>query len=115
VLELARSGADLRGVVSFHGGLDAPMPAQKGAVKAKILVLTGEDDPMVTKEQVQAFQREMADANVPVSITTYPHAVHAFTNPDADKAHIPGVAYNKEADEQSWKAMQDFFSKIFGP
>ena len=113
VLELARSGADVNGVVSFHGGLDTPMPAKQGQVKAKVLVLAGGDDPMVPKEQVQGLEKEMKDAGADVVVTSYPGAVHSFTNPDADKLGMKGIGYNKEADEKSWQAMKDFFERIF--
>jgi dienelactone hydrolase len=113
VLELARSGADVNGVVSFHGALDAPMPAKSGEVKAKVLVLHGADDPMVPQEQVQAMENEFKDAGAEVKVVQYPGAVHAFTNPDADKHNIKGIAYNKEADEKSWTAMKEFFEQIF--
>jgi len=113
VLELARSGADVNGVVSFHGALDTPMPAKKGDVKAKILVLHGADDPMVSQEQVQAVEKEFTDAGADLKVVQYPGAVHAFSNPDADKHNIKGVAYNKEADEKSWQAMKELFEQIF--
>jgi dienelactone hydrolase len=112
VLELARSGADVNGVVSFHGGLDAPMPAKKGDVKAKILILTGGDDPFAPKEQVQAAEKEFKDAGAEVKVVTYPGAVHAFTNPNADKVGIKGIGYNKEADEKSWEEMKNFFDRV---
>ena len=112
-LELARSGADVNGIVSFHGALDTSTPAKSGDVKAKVLVLHGADDPMVSQEQVQNVEKEFKDAGVDVKVVQYPGAVHAFTNPDADKHNIKGVAYNKEADEKSWQAMKEFFETIF--
>jgi dienelactone hydrolase len=113
VLELARSGADVNGVVSFHGALDTPMPAKKGEIKPKILVLTGADDPMVPPEQVKAFEKEMSDAGADAKVVAYPGAVHSFTNPDSSKLGVKGMGYNKEADEKSWQAMKDFFEQIF--
>ncbi len=112
-LELARSGADVNGVVSFHGGLDAPMPAKKGEVKPRILVLTGADDPLVPPEQVQGLEKEMSDAGADAKVVAYPGAVHAFTNPDSTKLGVKGIGYNKEADEKSWQAMKEFFEQIF--
>jgi dienelactone hydrolase len=114
VIEMARAGDDLKGVVSFHGTLDTKQPAQPGEVKAKVLVLTGADDPFVTKDKVEAFEKEMKSAGVDYKVVTYPGAKHAFTNPSADKYGINGIQYNKQADEQSWQAMKDFFGKVFG-
>ena len=114
VLELARAGEDLDGVVSFHGGLDTKQPAKQGQLKTKILVLHGAADPLVPPEQVRAFEDEMKQAKADYKIIPYADAKHAFTNPDADKYGLPPVSYNKSADEQSWKEMQSFFAQIFG-
>ncbi|MFN0117301.1 MAG: dienelactone hydrolase family protein [Elusimicrobiota bacterium] len=113
VLELARSGADVKGVVSFHGGLDTPQLADAKNIKAKVLVLHGADDNFVPQDQILAFQKEMKDAQVNWQMNYYSNAVHTFTNPNADEYKIPGVAYNKQADERSWKAMLQFFDEIF--
>lgn len=113
VLELARSGADLAGVVSFHGPLKTQEPAKPGQIKAKILVCQGADDPFVTPAQVQAFEDEMRKAGGDWEVNIYSGAQHSFTNPDADKVHAAGLAYNKEADHRSWQAMEDFFKDIF--
>lgn len=113
-LAMARAGMDLKGVVSFHGSLGTESPAKKGAVKAKVLVCHGAADPMVKAEQVQKFEKEMDDAGVDWEVNVYAHAVHAFTNPDADKFKIPGIGYNAEADRRSWKAMQIFWDEVFG-
>ncbi|MEA2736119.1 MAG: hypothetical protein QOE14_2570 [Humisphaera sp.] len=115
VLELARAGEDIKGVVSFHGGLDTKQPAQEGQVKAKILVLHGAADPLVPPEQVRAFEEEMKKAKADYKIIPYEGAKHAFTNPNADKVGIAALGYNKAADEESWQDMQSFFNKIFGP
>ena len=112
VLELARGGADLVGVVSFHGGLDMPDPAP-AAVKAKILICHGADDPMVPPEQVQGFVTELQKAKADYQVNWYANSVHAFTNPEADSFKIPGIGYNKLADQRSWVAMKDFFAEIF--
>lgn len=116
VLEMARSGLDLDGVVSFHGSLGTQNPAQKGVVKAKILVLNGAADPFVKPEQIAAFKTEMGAAGVDYKFIDYPGAKHAFTNPEADangeKFNIP-LAYNAEADAASWQEMQVFFKEIF--
>lgn len=113
VLELARSGADVRGVVSFHGGLSIASPAQPGQVKGKVLVCHGAEDPFESPAEVQAFENEMKNANVDWEMNIYSHAIHGFTNPEADKHGIKGMGYNKEADLRSWQAMQDFFREVF--
>jgi len=113
-LELARDGAPLQGVVAFHGGLETPRPAVAGQVKAKILVCTGADDPFVPVAQVNALAEEMTKAQADWQIISYGGTVHSFTNPDADRVGVPGIAYNRLADERSWKAMATFFEEIFG-
>jgi dienelactone hydrolase len=113
VLELARSGADLKGVVSFHGGLATPNPADAKNIKGKVLVLHGADDTFESPAEIAAFQEEMRQARVDWQMVYYGGAVHSFTNPDADRAGIKGVAYNEAADRRSWRAMQDFFAEIF--
>ncbi len=113
VLELARSGADVVGVVSFHGALDTPMPAQPGQVKARVLVLHGGDDPLVPREQVNAFEAEMRQAGVDWQLVAYGGAVHSFTNPAAGNDPSKGVAYDARADKRSWKAMKEFFDELF--
>ena len=97
-LELARDGAPLRGVVSFHGGLETPRPAVAGQVKAKILVCTGADDPFVPVAHVNALAEEMTKAQADWQIMSYGGTVHSFTNPHADRVGMPGIAYNKLAD-----------------
>lgn len=105
VLQLARNGLDVDVVAVFHGSLASAKPAQKGQVKAKVLVFNGEDDPMVKPEQIQAFKQEMTQAKVDYKFFNYAGAKHAFTNPGADelgrKFNLP-LAYNKKADKRSW-------------
>jgi dienelactone hydrolase len=113
-LELARSGADLIGVVSFHGGLKTADPDDAKNIKGKILVCTGGDDAFVPPAQVNAFEDEMRQAGVDWQIIVYGGAHHAFTNPDADKFGIPNIKYDPEADHRSWTAMEAFFDEIFG-
>ncbi|HWB53248.1 MAG TPA: dienelactone hydrolase family protein [Tepidisphaeraceae bacterium] len=113
VLELARSGADIAGVVSFHGNLSNPNPADARNIKCKVLVQTGADDPMVDQKSVEAFKDEMRQTDADWYLISYAKAVHEFTNPNADSHHIPGVAYNEKADKRSWQAMIDFFNEIF--
>lgn len=112
-LELARDGAPLRGIVSFHGGLQTQRPAEAGKVKAKILVLTGADDTMIPAEQVNAFETEMKKAGADWQVFVYGGAKHSFTNPLSDSIGMPGIGYNKIVDQRSWKAMADFFEEIF--
>ncbi len=112
-LELARSGADIAGVVSFHGGLSTPNTDDAKNIKAKILVLTGGDDPNVPATQVTAFEDEMRKANIDWQLVSYGGAVHSFTNPASGNDPAKGVAYNEKADKRSWDAMKTFFSEIF--
>ena len=114
VLELARDGAPLTGVVTFHGGLETKSPATAGQVRAKILVCTGADDPSVPVTHVQAFADEMTQAGVDWQIMSYGSTQHGFTYPDAASRGIDWIAYNKLADKRSWTAMQAFFAEIFG-
>jgi dienelactone hydrolase len=113
VLEMARGGADLAGVASFHGGLDTPEPAKPGAVKAKVLVLAGGDDPFVPPVQVAAFEEEMRQAGADWQVILYGGALHSFTNPEADGYGLKGAGYNERADRRSWEAMKVFFAEIF--
>jgi dienelactone hydrolase len=113
-LELARSGAPIAGVVSFHGGLDSPTPADAKHIKGKVLVLHGADDPHVPAEQVLAFEKEMREGGVDWQLVAYGGAVHAFTIPAAGKDNAKGAAYNEKADRRSWEAMKLFFAELFG-
>ena len=116
VLHMARQGADLDGVVSFHGSLGTQTPAEKGAVKAKVKVFNGAADPFVTEEQIAAFKQEMTAAKVDYDFVNYPGAVHSFTNPGADavgkKFNMP-LAYDPKSDNDSWRGMLEFFKQIF--
>lgn len=102
VLELARSGADVRAVVSFHGLLKTREPAQPGAVKAKVLVLTGAKDPYAPLDDVGGFQDEMIAAGADWQLTTYGEAWHAFTDPLAETKGVPGVRFDPLVDKLSW-------------
>jgi dienelactone hydrolase len=113
VLELARSGADMAGVVSFHGNLDTPNSRDAKNIRAKVLVLHGARDPYVPLEQVKAFELEMQQAKVDWQFISYPRAVHSFTNPEAGYDPATGAAYNEYADGRSWQAMKQFFAKVF--
>lgn len=116
VLELARAGTNVAGVVSFHGGLDAAsdMAAPKGGVKAKVLVLHGAVDPYVPREQVAAFEDEMTAAGADWQLVSYGGAVHSFTHKEAGDDPSKGAAYDEKADRRSWQAMKSFFAEIFG-
>ncbi len=113
VLELARSGAPIAGVVSFHGNLDTPNPADAQNIRSKVLVLHGAADPLVPPEQVAAFDKEMTDAKVDWQMISYGGVVHSFSNPGAGNDPSKGVAYNAKADRRSFAAMQQFFQEIF--
>lgn len=118
VLNMAREGVDVKGVASFHGSLaPAAGPAEKGKMKAKVAVFTGEDDPMITKDQVEAFSKEMEAAGVDYRLVSYPGVKHSFTNPAADelgKKFKLSLAYNAAADKDSWSQLGDFLEGIFG-
>ena len=114
VLELARSGADVQGIVSFHGGLGTTTPEDAKNSKAKVLVCHGADDPFVKADEVAAFRDEMAKGKVDYKFIAYPGAVHSFTRPDAGSDNSKGAAYNAAADKESWATMQAFFAEIFG-
>jgi dienelactone hydrolase len=112
-LELARSGADLKGVVTFHGGLSTPTPADAKNIKCPLLILHGADDPFVKPAEVADFKKEMDDAKVKYTFIAYPGAVHSFTRPDAGNDNSKGAAYNEAADKKSWAEMKKFFGQIF--
>ena len=113
-LELARSGADLRGVISFHGNLDTPNPTDANNIRGSVLVLHGAADPHVSPEQVAAFEKEMSVAGVDWEMVSYGGAVHAFTNPESGGNPATGAAYDAKADRRSWDAMRRFFDEILG-
>jgi dienelactone hydrolase len=113
VLELARAGTDIAGVVSFHGDLATPHPENARNIKAKVLALHGADDPFVKPEVVAAFEEEMRKGGVDWQLVAYGEAVHSFTNPDAGNDKSRGAAYNARADHRSWEAMRAFFNEIF--
>jgi len=112
VLELARSGAELNGVVSFHGGLDSPTPAAGRNIKCPVLVCHGADDPFEKPADLAAFESELREAGVDWRLIKYGGAVHSFTQPDVGEA-IPGAKYNARADRRSWADMKSFFTEIF--
>ncbi len=111
VLELARSGADIASVVSFHGGLDAPTPADAKNIKAKVLVCHGNDDPFVPVADIDAMKKSFNDAKVDWQMIYYSGAVHSFTQKMAGNDNSKGAAYNEKADLRSWAAMKSFFDE----
>jgi dienelactone hydrolase len=113
VLELARSGADIAGVVSFHGALATPNPDDAKNIKAKVLVFHGSEDTFVPQEAVLAFQNEMRKAGVDWQMVIFGGAVHSFTVPEAGNDPSKGMAYNEKADKRSWEMMKIFFKEIF--
>ena len=112
VIELARSGADIAGVVSFHGGLDSPRPEDGRNIKCKVLVLQGADDPFVPAKDLAAFEDEMRQAKVDWQLVKYGGAVHSYTEKEAGDNPTAGAAYNEKADRRSWEAMKEFFAEI---
>lgn len=110
VLELARSGADLRSAVSFHGLLRTTRPAQPRAIKAKVLTISGARDPYVPAEDVAAFREEMTNAAADWQVTIYGQGLHAFTDPDIDKHDVPGTAYDPFLDRLSWAQATAFLT-----
>ena len=113
-IELARSGADVKAVVTFHAGLDSPTPADGKNIKGSLLVCHGGDDMFSSEKDIDAFKQEMREHHVDWQMHEYGGAVHSFSNPGADKHGIPGVAYNARADARSWQDMQTFFTELFG-
>jgi dienelactone hydrolase len=115
VLELARDGADLRAVVSFHGVLATQTPAVAGSVKASVLVCTGADDPLAPPEQVRAFEDEMRVAKArDWQVISYGNTLHGFTNPAADGSMMRTALYNEQADRRSWASMRSLLDESFG-
>ncbi len=113
VIELAPTGADIQGIVSFHGGLDSPTPAAGKNIKCKVLICHGADDPFEKPEDLVAFEKELRDANADWRLIKYGGAVHSFTQPMAGNDNSKGAAYNERADKRSWADMKSFFAEIF--
>ncbi len=111
-LEVARDGQDIVAAVSFHGLLETPLPATSGSVKARVLVLHGDADPMVPRSHVTAFWEEMDRAGANWHFHSYSDVKHGFTDPASDKRDLDAVAYDASADRQSWKAMLSFLDEV---
>lgn len=112
-LELARSGAPVLGVVSFHGGLSSPKPEDAARIKGRVLALHGAEDPFVPPAEVAAFQEEMGNAKVDWQLISYGGAVHSFTDKNAGRDKAKGAAYDERADRRSWRHMRGFLAELF--
>ncbi|PJZ24166.1 dienelactone hydrolase [Leptospira hartskeerlii] len=112
-LELARSGAPLKGTISFHGGLSTPKSDDAKNIKGKVLALHGADDPFVKPDEVSAFQEEMRNAGVDWQFVSYGGAVHSFTIKEAGNDNSKGAAYNEKGDKRSWLELKNFLKEIF--
>jgi dienelactone hydrolase len=113
VIEMVREGLPLRGVVSFHGGLDARPVTDGQKMTAPILALCGADDPFEQADDMLAFVQQMHDGGIDLQVVEYPGAEHAFTDAGVDALNIPGAKYDAAADRESWLAMKAFLKKIF--
>ena len=113
VMQMAYAGSDVKGVVSFHGSLPAANETQAKAINSAILIAHGNADPFVPENNVTAFKQALDNAGVKYDFQGYDGAKHGFTNPDAGKYGISALAYDANADQQSWQAMQDLFTQIF--
>ena len=112
-LQLAASGANLKAVVTFHSGLPKLKDDEAKAIKCKVLVCHGADDKFISAESIAAFKKSMDVGHVPLDFQEYPGTVHSFTVEGADKLMLPGMAYNKNADEKSWASMKALFDEVF--
>jgi dienelactone hydrolase len=113
VLELARTGANLKAIVGFHPGLTPMRPEDSVKIVGKVLMCVGADDPIIPVEQRLAFEAEMRAAGVDWRMNLYGGAQHSFTNPRAGTVGMPGLAYDQASDERSWRAMLDLFGEVF--
>lgn len=112
-IELARSGAPVMAAISFHGGLDSPVPADGKNIKGQVLALHGEDDPFVPAQDVTAFENEMKTNHIKYQLIKYPHAVHSFTEKAAGQDNSKGAAYNENADKKSFEEAKKLLKSIF--
>jgi dienelactone hydrolase len=111
-IEAGRAGIPVKGIVSFHGGLGKDSLRTNTAIQAKVLILHGADDPHVSEKEIKKFQQEMREGKTDWQMIYYANAVHAFTDPSAGDDNSKGAAYNKLADERSWKAMEAFLDEV---
>ena len=110
-MDLARTGADIKGAVSFHGFLAGPENSTN-EIKAKLLALHGDSDPMVGQDQIESFRQEMTSKKVDWQLHVFGGAMHSFTNPEANDPDF-GAVYSKNADERSWKIFTDLLKELF--
>lgn len=113
VQQLAYSGAPVKGVVSFHGGLTTPEADRTEPIKARILACHGAADPFIPEQAAQEFREALSEAGADWQMIYYADARHSFTNPDADERNIDGIQYNRKADVRSWHHMRLFFAELF--
>ncbi len=113
VMQMAYAGANLKGVVSFHGSLPLPTPEQAKQIKANVLIAHGSADGFIPQDRVQAFQKALDEAGTKWEMAIFGGAQHGFTNPGADKYGLKGVRYHPDADRRSWELMGTFFSDLF--
>src|SRR5262245_27618482 len=113
IMQLAYTGADLKAVVSFHGGLQPPTPDQAKAIKSKVLICHGALDTFIPEATMQAVRKALDDAKVDYEMIYFGGATHSFTVPDAARAGVPGLAYNEAADRRSLRDMGDLFNDVF--
>lgn len=111
VMELARTGADIKAVVGFHPGLTSSRPQDSGNIVGQVLMCVGADDPLVPLEQRAGFEQEMREHGVDWQMNVYSGAKHRFTDPNAGAAGVPGLEYNERAAQRSWRAMLDLFTE----
>jgi len=114
VLELARDGADIAGVVSFHGLLETARPARAGEVKGRVLVCHGINDPLVPPAQLVAFMDEFEKAGVDWQVSAFAGAAHGFMNRDNQRGSSPGIEYHERTEKRAWSAMQQFLQETLG-
>ena len=113
VMHMAYAGADLKGVVSFHGSLPLPGPNEAEKIKGKVLIEHGYSDAFIPLERVEAFEAALSNAGVMYTFNGHVGARHAFTNPEADSFGIENLKYDPAADKASWNSMQALFREIF--
>lgn len=111
-IEAARAGLNVKGVVSFHGGLKKDESRKNEAISTQVLVLHGADDPFVSKAEIEAFQQEMRDGKADWQMIYYANAVHAFTQIEAGNDNSKGAAYNQKAEERSWEHFMVFLKEV---
>jgi dienelactone hydrolase len=115
VLQLAYSGSNLAGVVSFHGSLPIPSREQAASTKARILLCHGAQDAFVAESHIQELRARLEEGDCDYQLIYYSGAKHGFTNPAADTFGLDNLKYNLQADQRSWRHMRDFFEEIFSP